>query len=488
MISFSSSFGKIIYFILIVLIITGVKQKAIAQDGHYWSENYGNRSMLLSGTVNASVEDLGAIFYNPGRLGQIENPAFVISAKVYEWSTLRVEDGLDEGVDLNRNSFGGAPSLVAGTFNVPFLKNHKFAYSFLTRSRNEADFFVRVEEEDKEFQNIPGKVLFNGRFDFNTNFRQEWIGLTWSPPIIEKFSVGLSTFITRINKSSSLGLNMHTLDENKQVASLILNRQYSYGTNGLIWKLGMAWDLLPVRLGMTVTTPKVNISGNGSTLSEQYLVGVDTTGDGINDDVYLFNIQDNLKAQYHSPWAIGLGVGIHIKKTIIHISAEWYDKVSHYKIIGADPFEIQSSGDTLGFTLFDELDPVFNFGIGLEMNLSEKISFYASIATDYSGVSSDITRFAELEEEANNSVFQTDFIKFGGGFVLNTRWAEVTLGATYAGASQEIKRPINFSGDEPVLDSDATSTIKFSQWRFILGFSFPFAEKMKKNLDGEPEE
>ena len=49
-----------------------------AQDGHYWSENFGNKSMLLSGTVNASVTDLGAVYYNPGRLGQIENPAFVI--------------------------------------------------------------------------------------------------------------------------------------------------------------------------------------------------------------------------------------------------------------------------------------------------------------------------------------------------------------------------------------------------------------------------
>jgi hypothetical protein len=33
-----------------------------AQDGHYWSENYGNKSMLLSGTVNASVTDLGLYF------------------------------------------------------------------------------------------------------------------------------------------------------------------------------------------------------------------------------------------------------------------------------------------------------------------------------------------------------------------------------------------------------------------------------------------
>ena len=76
----------------------------IPQDGHYWSDNYGNRSMLLSGTVNASVEDLGLVFYNPARLGMIENPAFAISAKVYEWRTLKVEENSEE-IELKNSSF-----------------------------------------------------------------------------------------------------------------------------------------------------------------------------------------------------------------------------------------------------------------------------------------------------------------------------------------------------------------------------------------------
>ena len=100
--------------------------------------------MLLSGTVNASVEDLGLVFYNPGRLGMVENPAFAISAKVYEWRTIKIEDN-SEGIKLNKSNFGGAPSLAAGTFKIPFLKDHNFAYSFLTRQRSKIDFFTRIE-------------------------------------------------------------------------------------------------------------------------------------------------------------------------------------------------------------------------------------------------------------------------------------------------------------------------------------------------------
>ncbi len=47
-----------------------------AQDGHYWTQQYGTRSMLLNGSVIGGVEDLGAVYYNPARLSQIDNPVF----------------------------------------------------------------------------------------------------------------------------------------------------------------------------------------------------------------------------------------------------------------------------------------------------------------------------------------------------------------------------------------------------------------------------
>jgi len=352
---FSDSFfrKKLRFFFLFLVIFSGMTRNALGQDGHYWSEDYGNKSMLLSGTANASVNDLGAVFYNPGRLGQIENPAFVISAKVYLWNSLQIEDGINEGIDLKKTSFGGAPSLVAGTFSVPFLKNHKFAYSFLTRQRSKADFFVRVEDEGDLIAAIPGNEIFNGKLGIGIDFQEEWIGLTWSPPLGKKISLGLSGFYAHVNKSASLDLDMKALDENNQVASFSLEKRYGYETDGLIWKAGMAWDLSPLHIGLTITTPKVQLRGKGSTLNEAFLIGVDTTGDGTNDDIYLFNIQDDLEATYRSPWAIGLGMAYHFKKAIIHVNAEWYDKIPPYTLIETAPFIGQSTGEELRFRLVD---------------------------------------------------------------------------------------------------------------------------------------
>jgi hypothetical protein len=391
---------------------------------------------------------------------------------------------------LSESDFGGAPSLVAGTFKVPFLKNHKFAYSFLTRQRTDADFFVRVEREGDIVEGLPGEEIFNGKLNYVNNLKEDWIGLTWSPPVSKKVSVGLSTFLSTLKKSSSISLDMSALNDQNQVGLYIVNRSYNYELYSLLWKLGLAVDLSKIRLGLTVTTPRIRMHNDASTLFENYLVGVDTTGNGINNDQYIFNIQDKLKAQYKSPWSIGFGIGIPFKKGIIHLSAEWYDKLPVYTLIETSPYIAQSTGETVRFKLVDALDPVLNYGIGVEVNLSEKVSVYGSFATDYSAVRKDITRFAALEEQANNSVFQADFYKYGGGVVIATKAVDITVGATNTGASQEFERPINFPDeeDDTVFDSGNTSKLIFSDWRFILGFSFPFADKLKAKLDGESEE
>ena len=61
--------------------------------------------MLLNGAVIGSVEDLGAVYYNPARMSQFETPAFVISAKVYEYKKTTIKDGLGDDIDLKRSSF-----------------------------------------------------------------------------------------------------------------------------------------------------------------------------------------------------------------------------------------------------------------------------------------------------------------------------------------------------------------------------------------------
>ncbi len=74
---------------------------ATAQDSQYWSQQCGPRASLLSGVVIGSVDDISGTYYNPGALGVADDLAFAISADVYEYESITIEDvadALDEAV------------------------------------------------------------------------------------------------------------------------------------------------------------------------------------------------------------------------------------------------------------------------------------------------------------------------------------------------------------------------------------------------------
>jgi len=176
--------------IAILVYVVVIVCPSLAQDAHYWTEQYGNRSMLLNGSVIGSVEDLGAVYYNPARISQFETPAFVISAQVYQYTVTTIEDGLGDGINLKKDEFGGGPSLVSGTFKLPFLKNHQFAYAFLTRFKAESNFTYSVDDEGEYVESMPGDELFSGQISLNKSRSDEWIGGSWSHALNDRFSVG----------------------------------------------------------------------------------------------------------------------------------------------------------------------------------------------------------------------------------------------------------------------------------------------------------
>jgi hypothetical protein len=255
-----------------------------AQDTNYWTQQYGTRSTLLGGAVIGSVADLGSTFYNPGRLAFKTELGFLISAKIYQLESITVKDGLGKGVDLSNSSFGTAPSLIAGSFNLGFLKDHHFAYSFLTRQRSEAAFVLRESGTKNVIESAPGNELFGGEITTSQNIKDEWLGLTWAHTLGTKASLGLTNYLSIRSHSSSFRILMEALKQDNQTAALLRLNEFDYKTYGLLWKLGLAVDFSPVTAGLTITTPRVHVTGSGSTLFNDLLSGVDLNGDARNDD------------------------------------------------------------------------------------------------------------------------------------------------------------------------------------------------------------
>lgn len=447
-----------------------------AQDTNYWTQQYGTRSTLLGGAVVGSVTDLGSTFYNPGRLAFKTELGFLISAKIYQLETVTVKDGLGKGIDLPYSSFGTAPSLVAGSFNLPFFKNHHFAYSFLTRQRSEAHFVLRESATKDVIASAPGDELFGGEITSSQNIKDEWLGLTWAHDLGAKAGVGLTNYVSIRSHSSSYRIMLEALKQNNESAVLLRLNEFDYKTYGLLWKAGLAFDFSPITAGLTITTPRLNITGSGSTLFNDLQAGVDRDGDGVNDDLVEANLQTDLEAVYKSPWAIGAGVGVQIKRSRLHFSAEWYDQVDKFAVLDPADYVGQSTGDTQRRKIIQELNDVLNFGMGVELYLSEKFSGYGSFATDFSALGPEVSGLRESGEETNAAISSWDLYHLAGGAVFKVARAELAMGVAYAHGSQDLPRAdsIPDSDDEVIIDDEQIAKVNFSRWRFIFGFAISF--------------
>lgn len=467
-------------FILTLSIFFGIylwSGNSFGQDGHYWNHNYGTTSSLLGGVVIGSVIDMGSIYYNPGQLALSESPSLVLGGNVYQYESILVEDALGNNRDIKDSNLGGVPELLAFSFDIPKLPNHRFAISFLTRRQSAFDILVRPQVLIDNSSFGQGVVLANGEVGINTDVREDWFGLTWSYKVSPNISFGLSNFFTRRKKIDSFNVRFQAIDNDVVVFNRY--RDYTIKNIGLLWKAAMSINLFPITAGLIITTPRINISGDGAYLYEDLFAGLDIDGDGTLDNIYASNFQEGIESVFRSPWAVGLGAGVSLRKATVHISAEWYSKVNRYTLLDPEPFYRQSDGELIDIKVVDDLNDVLNYGLGLDYKFKENFSVYASIATDFSAVKeSDNNKFLGNEENINNSTSKADFLHFTVGSSFIVKKAEFTIGLGYAYGDQTIPRPVNLPDENnPIFDETAISKVIFSRWKFILGFSIPFLSK-----------
>lgn len=468
--------------VLTILFITFYSQLK-AQSNHYWTRNYGSESMLLSGSVVGGVTDLGAVYYNPARLALTDNPAFLISADVYELNTYTIKDAIGNQKDINKSSFGGAPSLAAGTIGASRDSKHTFAYAVLLRTDNNFSFAYRDEYLSDVLPNIPGDELFEGDINVENITKDHWFGGSWAYQAKSNLSFGLSLFGSRTELAKGNSLQLTALDTDNEVSSYQYNRNYSVKTYGFLAKFGMAYKRDKLDFGLTMTTPRVNLLGSADYGYNLYFAPTSASPKG---DIYANSYQSDLDVTLKSPLSIGAGASYHFgKKKILHFSMEYFKKVHNYSIFEAEPHTMQSQPDSLvSFSLQDGLKSIMNMGVGAEWYISEKVSGYASFSTDFNAAPNDAVSFVAQREVASNLTFDANFFHLAGGVLLKFKGADFTLGATHTSGTTDFMKPTAFPdiNDNTAPAGDQGSML-WNRWQFIVSVSVPFLKDYVKKME-----
>ena len=261
---YSRSYPQFLLRCLSLAFVVAMFSTTVAGQGaHYWTRNYGARSTLLSNSVIGSVNDLGAVFYNPGRMGLIQDPTFILSADVYEYSKVQFKDIPGDQVSLSSSDIGSVPGFIAGTFRFKKLEGHTFAYSVLTRQRNDANIRYREELTPNSFPGVPGIEAVSSGSTLNEKLRQQWYSVSWAFSPAEGWGVGATIAGVRYKSEKLTGVDLRVLTDNNRTANYQYDRFYSFSEYGFLLKAGVAKRNEKVNWGVTLTTPMLGLFGGG---------------------------------------------------------------------------------------------------------------------------------------------------------------------------------------------------------------------------------
>jgi len=442
----------------IVLIITSlavlcVSAPLAAQDSHYWTMQYGPRSSLLGGAVIGSVDDVSATFYNPGALGLAEELAFAVSTNVFEYSLVQLEDGGGEGVDLGTSKSGLRPSMVAGSITRSLFGNGTLAYSALTRmkgSQNLAGYAIlSADEIDPELglNDAAGLVSYDGQFN------EFWAGLSYAQPFGSHLSLGMSWYGAFRSQDRARQTVSEAVDTAGVGRASIDQVAGKYSSVRTLLKFGAFTSVGPVTAGATLTTPSLHITGSGELGLNRGTFRPDTTA-------LAATIQTDLPAEFKSPLSVGFGGAVRLGNTRLHASAEWFDAIVPYVVIQGEEFVTQEPEGLQTVDAVQQLDDVFNWGVGIEHDFSARFGAYASYYTDNSGLSDNI-------ERAGLSILPIDIqtVTMGSDFVISS--ARFTLGVGY-GWGKELDQ--NLTDALKGEDEEFAATFTYRNIRMIFGF------------------
>ena len=444
--------------LLLNLVIIILQVSLTAQENNYWNIQYGTRSTLLGGSVIGSVSDLSATFYNPGAIALFPDVKFILSAQVYQLDNFTIKDGAAEGKDLDYSSIVPSPNFVAFDLNFDFLGDDRLAFSILTRQNSNLEFSSRIIDSLDVIKSWLGKENFAGGINTEKKFNDVWGGITYSTKLSETIGIGMTGYVAyRSHKASSITILQALQDTvNGEIASYSNIINYRFNNCRTLLKAGIGFNLNPLTIGLTVTSPSLNIFGSGSVGTHLFISGIDTNR-------FDSNYQEDIESKFNSSWAAGLGGAYNFGKVKLHLSAEWYDAISNYDVLDSEPYVSQSSGETLTNDLTHEAKSIINFGLGLDYFASDSLIFSLSVTSDFS---------AYVENTTTNLAAYSawDLIHIAGGSTFHIWKSEVTVGAVYSFGSQTFENKINIT---PGADNNSVgrqSEFRYSQIKVLLGF------------------
>lgn len=461
-----------------------------AQDSHYWSNMFGTRSSLLSGSVVAGNNSNSMVFYNPGALGLIDSSSFSINASLYQLEIVKISNSAGQNATLSNTHLGTLPLMISGLIRNRRNARVKFGYGvytpvdyqFSSDARLEGDYNIVDDEES------PGAEEFVGQYDVDTRLNETLFLLGMGYRLMDQLSVGGSIGVTirnHIYNASVLTRTIMNVQDSTGELSVITSDEIDhmdYFQARLNGKFGISYRADNYALGFTVTTPGLTVISNGNVRADVTAINVEFR-DSMRHNLVANGAQYDLPAKYKTPWSFALGFSALLNKSYLNVSVEYFTSIPVYKIIAAEQADFIQPPDLLPevsteeyLSVYGGARSVFNIALGYERQVRDFFSLIAGFRTNF-------TYYDDALDD------------YYGATPLTTQWDifYLTVGGRFSNARNDLMVGLQFGyGGAPVsnlvdlsaivgqgvleeLNSDVTG--RYTNIGLILGWNYIFKSK-----------
>ena len=451
----------------------------VAQESNYSNYEVGSIATMLGGSVTAGVGNISTIYYNPGALSFIENSSVSLETATLFGSSLRIENGAGQDIEIRSSFLDVIPSLIGGIIKSKKAEDWTFGYAAITVNSSFIEFNVRNTDFIDVIAGLPGEELYEGIYDYNNKIRENWIGAAASKQVNKNFAIGVSLFGVYFSQNYNLRQSATVSDVVGDTIALSLShssmqRDLRFRSAGLILKLGAVYRFEDSQIGLAISTPTLNLDiiakGDVSQTTSIYI-----PGDGIPPKA--FNLYGGDLTTYHrTPLVISLGYQLGFLNARWNFSAGYFSTVKEYVMIATNPqIFTQPELTKPSLQVYDEAQQVINLAVGMRKDIRSGLSLLAGIKTDFNYSS---TEFLDSNRFIPKMSYW-DLYHLTGGVIWYTEKAHLTLGGDYAfGTSKGDLQQVNLSHPTEtngLYGEKTTDTRTFhNQFNIVLGFSYSF--------------
>lgn len=391
---------------LLLVLLLWAAPAARAQDAQFWHNHYGTKGTLLGGAVIGSVEDLSAVYYNPGYLGLKPNPGLAFGTGVFDIAYLQIEADSLFQQPIDRVTAETAPGLIAGQITFADTAENHFTYSFMGRQKFNTVIQGRSLADDHAADRLTTLYI-------QQDLTEYWGGVTWSRPLTDSIGIGVSLFGAHRSHRRRNEVTQDSAFADGRVAHSSIDGGWNFWNLRLLVKVGVFWHGGPWTAGATLTTPSLSLFGYGDAYGSRAVAGA-----GPQNDVLVDYRLDGSNTTYRTPLSLGVGAGYRYHNVRFHASLEWFGSVDQYQVL--DPVPSTDPADTMTILIRDQMRSIANAGVGLEVTVSNRFSYFFSFVTDLSTVSPDFRQVLALStwdifHLNGGAVFEVgDFVLTGG--------------------------------------------------------------------------